>query len=116
MGATTTQGTGPGMVQPKPGLQNKKVKETAQVGLSLNNFFGPRVVAAGIIKLQGETGKVCFAAQVGNIKDYCVLLTNNSPSNPFLSYPLSEESQFWSFEVTAGINDVVSYVVLRSGS
>lgn len=115
MGATTTQGTGPGMVHPKPGLESKKVKETAQVSLSLNNFLGPRVVAAGSVKLQGETGKACFAAQVGNIKDYCVLLTNNSASNPFLSSPLSEESEGWSFEVTAGINDVVAYVVLRSG-
>ena len=116
MGATTTQGTGPGMVQAKPGLQNKKLKETAQVSLSLNNFIGPRIVAAGFIKLSGTTGTVTIPVQVGNSRDYCVILTNNSPSNPYISSNISESTDNWSFDVAAGNNDIVNYMVLRSGS
>lgn len=115
MGATTTQGTGPGMAQVKPGFVGKKAKETTQVSLSFNNFIGPRVVAAGHIKLEGVTGIIEIPAQVGNTRDYCVMLTNNSASNPFVSSALSEEETGWSFSVTAGEGDVVSYLVLRSG-
>jgi len=116
MGATTTQGTGPGMAQIKPGFVGKKHKETTQVSLSVNNFIGPRVVAAGSVKLDGVTGIINIPAQVGNPRDYCVMLTNNSASNPYVSSGITENETGWYFSVTAGSGDLVNYLVLRSGS
>lgn len=106
MGATTTQGTGPGSVP---------VKKSDHLSLGVNRLVGPKIIYAGILVLEGESGVVYIPEQAGKVCDYCVFVSNSSSVHAFLSSPLTDvaaRSQ-WRFGVTAGNNDIVNYIVVK---
>ena len=108
MGATTTQGTG-------PGIAGKSVKNISSLGMS--SLIGPKVVATGVVTLEGSSVYIQIPGQIGQVSDYCIILTNNSQIHPYISNALSpiSGSSEWRFQVTAGMNDVVHYAVLKIG-
>jgi hypothetical protein len=109
MGATTTQGTGPGSVPIK-----KNGTEPANLGI--NRLVGPKIIAAGLLTLKDSSDFVKISAPIGNPSDYCILLTGTSKTNPYISRSLSAiASDIWQFEVTAGHHDLVHYVVIKIG-
>lgn len=105
MGATTTQGTGPGSAPKKNEFHD----------LGVNKLVGPKIVFCGVVLLEGNTGLVYIPYQSGQVSDYCVFLTNNSKENVFISSPLTsiQKSEEWRFGVTAGNNDIVNFMVVK---
>ena len=110
MGATTTQGTGPGSV-------SKMVKGNGHMNLEVSRLVGPKIVAAGRIALDGDKGYVYIPAPIGTVHDYVVILTNNGPERAYVSNPLAmvATSNQWAFQVAAGSNDTVNYMVVKIG-
>jgi hypothetical protein len=109
MGATTSEGTG-------PGIANRNTKGKLPLGVS--SLIGPKTVASGIVTLSGTSDYICIPSQIGMVSDYCVILTNNSPVHPYISNALSPVSgtNIWRFQVTAGSNDVIHYIVVKIGN
>lgn len=108
MGATTTEGTG-------PGIASKDTKGRLSLGVS--SLIGPKIVISGIITLNGTSEYVYIPQQIGTVSDYCVILANNSSTHPFISnalLPISGSNE-WRFQITAGNNDVVHYLVVKIG-
>lgn len=109
MGATTSEGTG-------PGIANKNTKGKLPLGVS--SLIGPKIVVSGIITLDGTSEYVTIPQQIGTVSDYCVFLTNNSQVHPYISnalLPISGTNE-WRFQVTAGNNDVIHYLVVKIGN
>jgi hypothetical protein len=96
MGATTTQGTGPGSA-------TEKTKKTEYHSLGVNKLVGPKIVFCSQVLLEGKTGLVYIPSQCGQVSVYCIPLT---------SIPNSEE---WRFGVTAGDNDIVNFMISKIG-
>ena len=108
MAATTTEGTG-------PGIANRDTK--AKYSLGVSSLIGPKIVSSGIITLNGTSEYIYIPQQSGLVSDYCVILTNNSSTHPYISnalLPISGSNQ-WRFQITAGNNDVVHYLVVKIG-
>lgn len=110
MGATTTQGTGPGSA-------TEKTKKTEYHSLGVNKLVGPKIVFCSQVLLEGKTGLVYIPSQCGQVSDYCIFLTNNSSNHAFISSPLTSipNSEEWRFGVTAGSNDIVNFMVVKIG-
>lgn len=106
MGATTTEGTG-------PGIAKKDTKGRLSLGVS--SLIGPKIVASGIITLNSTSEYIYISQQIGSVSDYCVILTNNSSTHPYISnalLPISGSNE-WRFQITAGNNDVVHYLIVK---
>lgn len=109
MGATTTQGTGPGSASGKP-----RAEPVASLGVS--RLIGPKVVAAGVKRLRSGTGVVTMPAPLGHPSEYCVILTSSSPTHAYISGDLQGCGDGkWSFEISGGEADAVHYAVIKSG-
>lgn len=111
MGATSVTGvSGPGSVA---GIQ----KGSEHMSLSVKKLVGPHIIAAGRTTLSGTTGTIVIPEQTGEVTDYCVLLTNNSSTNAYVSTALAavSSSDSWSFVITAGSGDIVGWAVVKTG-
>jgi hypothetical protein len=67
--------------------------------------------------LNGTSEYIYIPQQIGLVSDYCVILTNNSSNHPYISnalLPISGSNE-WRFQITAGNNDVVHYLVVKIG-
>jgi len=108
MGATTTEGTG-------PGIASKNTKGKLSLGVS--SLIGPKIAVSGIITLDGTSDYIHIPKQIGSVSDYCIILTNNSSTHPYISHALSpiSGSDEWRFQITAGSNDVVHFLVVKLG-
>jgi len=110
MGATSVTGTGIGSV-------NKNSSELVKVPLSINNLVGPKIVAAGIVKIKGTTSVVEFPAPSGDFTDYAVFLTSNEKSCPYISKDLSPVPQTsnWTFTLSSSNNSIVNWMIVKVG-
>lgn len=110
MGASSVTGTGIGSV-------NRNSKEFSKISLSINNLVGPKIVAAGIVKMKGITSVVEFPAPSGDFTDYAVFLTSNEKNCPFISKDLSPlpQTSNWTFTISSSNNSVVNWMIVKVG-
>jgi len=111
MGATSVTGVS------GPGSAEGKQKGSERMTLGVSKLIGPKVVVAGSITLSGTTGTVLFAAPIGSVSDYTVLLTSNSNNFSYVSTGLTavSSSNDWRFVITGGSGATVNYAVIKTG-
>lgn len=103
MGATSVTGKGLGSADGK-----NKGSEHQTLGVA--HLIGPRVVYAGRITLSGTTGTIVHPTLAGVVGDYCVLLTAESATSPFITSRTTG-----SIGIQAGSNAVVHWAILKVG-
>ena len=114
MGATTTQGTGPGSAD-RP---QRSIGKTEP--LSISKLIGPRVSNAGSLILEGESGtrcisKVTFPALVGSMDEYIIILTGTTVGPTYVYSGLTINGNCWEFSVCGDSSSKVYWAVIKSG-
>jgi hypothetical protein len=127
MGATSVTGVGPGSA-------DGKNKGSEHMTLSVHKLIGPHVIAAGTVELDGSTATVYVPAPPegftpfetdveggdptvpGDEDDIVIQLTNNSSTHCYVNNYISVDADGgWSFDITAGENDIVWWSLIYPG-
>ena len=108
MGATTTQGTGPGSADRKSS------------SLDMTKFIGPKVSSAGSVILDGESGTrsiatVIISALIGSFDDYVIILTGTTSGAAYVCSPLCKNGNCWEFKVCGDSGSKIYWAVIKSG-
>lgn len=112
MGATTTQGTGPGSAA-KYGAGNKGSEHMA---LGVHRLIGPRVCACGDLELDEAGFGTAYFPELpvgtGQTVDdlYCVFLSTHSATHAYWG-----DFTTTSFGVTGGDGDEVCWTIVKKG-
>lgn len=108
MGATTTQGTGPGSADDSKSLVSN---------LEISKLIGPKVSYASTVYLSGSSTEVFFPALIGSPSDYIIILTSYSASPTYISSDLSLNSkgQNWKFVINGDSGSRVNFAIIKTG-
>ena len=109
MGASSVTGTGIGSAY--------KSNDLSRASLSITNLVGPKIVAAGIEKINGTSATIKFPSPSGDFTDYAIFLTSNDKGCPYISKEISPvpQSHDWTFTISSSNNSVVNWMMVKIG-
>lgn len=109
MGATTTQGTGPGSADDK---------KSSNSNLDISKLVGPKVSYASSVWLSGSSTEVFFPSLIGSPNDYIIIITSYSASPTYVSSDLSLNTKGgnWKFTINGDSGSRVNFAIIKTGN